>query len=91
MKDSNGSNGATDIWKCPFLGEIPVKEDQRKCQGIKFCQFTDPELVNQEHCSADVDSEILQHYTQQNNNKYLPSNGAFLLCILRIILSRNIC
>ena len=41
-----------------FFGGIPVKKDQRKCQGIKFCQFTDPELVNQEHCSVDFDSEI---------------------------------
>ncbi|RGB33580.1 hypothetical protein C1646_761569 [Rhizophagus diaphanus] len=33
-----------------------------------FSDFTDPELVNQEHCSVDFDSEIFQHYTQQNNN-----------------------
>ncbi|PKB95238.1 hypothetical protein RhiirA5_404684 [Rhizophagus irregularis] len=65
---TNGSGGATDIRECPFFGGIPVKKDQRKCQGIKFCQFTDPELVNQEHCSVDFDSEIFQHYIQQNNN-----------------------
>ena len=43
---TNGSDGATNIQECPFFGGIPVKKDQRKCQGIKFCQFTDPELVN---------------------------------------------
>ncbi|CAB5360382.1 unnamed protein product [Rhizophagus irregularis] len=65
---TNGSGGTTNIQECPFFGGIPVKKNQRKCQGIKFCQFTDPELVNQEHCSVDFDSEIFQHYTQQNNN-----------------------
>jgi hypothetical protein len=64
----NGSGGASNVQDCPFFGGIPVKKDQRRCQGIKFCQFTDPELVNQEHTSVDVDSEIFQRYTQQNNN-----------------------
>ena len=35
------------------------------CQGIKFCQFTDQEFVNQEHCSVDFDSETFKKYTQQ--------------------------
>ena len=65
---TNGSGGNTHIQDCPFFGEIPVKKNQRKCQGIKFCQFTDPKLVNQEHCSVDFDSEIFQNYTQQSNN-----------------------
>ncbi|PKK73608.1 hypothetical protein RhiirC2_823058 [Rhizophagus irregularis] len=65
---TNGSGGTTNIQECSFFGGIPVKKNQRKCQGIKFCQFTDPELINQEHCSVDFDSEIFQHYIQQNNN-----------------------
>ena len=38
------------------------------CQGIKFCQFTDPELINQEHCSVDFDSEIFKNYIQQQED-----------------------
>lgn len=64
----HGSGGATNIQECPFFGGIPIKKDQRRCQGIKYCQFTDSELVNQEHCNVDFDSEIFQHYTQQNNS-----------------------
>jgi hypothetical protein len=65
---TNGSGGSTNIQECPFFGNIPVKKDSRKCQGIKFCRFTDPELINQEHCSVNFDSESFQHHVQQNDN-----------------------
>ncbi|GBC49483.2 hypothetical protein GLOIN_2v1545568 [Rhizophagus irregularis DAOM 181602=DAOM 197198] len=55
------------IKDCPFFGDISVKKDQRTCQGIKFCEFTDQELVNQEHCSVDFDSEIFQLYMQKTD------------------------
>jgi hypothetical protein len=37
------------------------------CQGIKFCQFTDQEFINQEHCSVDFDSETFKKYAQQQD------------------------
>ncbi|CAB5384542.1 unnamed protein product [Rhizophagus irregularis] len=63
----NGSGGIIQIKDCPFFGGMSVKKDQRTCQGIKFCEFTDQELVNQEHCSVDFDSEIFQLYMQKTD------------------------
>ena len=39
-----------------------------KCQGIKYCQFSNPGVINQEHCSVDFDSETFQYYNKQQNN-----------------------
>jgi len=64
----NGSGDIIQIKDCPFFGDISVKKDQRTCQGIKFCEFTDQELINQEHCSVDFDSEIFQHYMQKTDD-----------------------
>ncbi|POG77570.1 hypothetical protein GLOIN_2v1545568 [Rhizophagus irregularis DAOM 181602=DAOM 197198] len=46
---TNGSGGTINIQECPFFERISIKKNQRKCQGIKFYQFTDPEFINQEH------------------------------------------
>jgi len=77
---TNGSGGATHIQECPFFGGIPVKKNDRKCQGIKYCQFTSPELINQEHCSVDFDSEIFQQHNQQiiNNTKEAKTYSLYL-------------
>jgi hypothetical protein len=64
----NGSGGTSNIQNCPFFGEIPVKKNERKCQGIKFCQFTNSELINQIHCNVNFDSEVFKQYTQQQHN-----------------------
>ncbi|CAB4439614.1 unnamed protein product [Rhizophagus irregularis] len=58
---TNGSGGSSNIKECPFFGGISIKKDKRMCQGIKFCQFTDQEFVNQEHCSVDFDSETFKN------------------------------
>ncbi|UZO12218.1 uncharacterized protein OCT59_003766 [Rhizophagus irregularis] len=65
---TNGASGSANIKECPFFGGISVKKDTRKCQGIKYCQFSNPEIINQEHCSVDFDSETFQNYTKQQNN-----------------------
>jgi hypothetical protein len=64
---TNGSGGSSNIKECPFFGGISVKKDKRMCQGIKFCQFTDQEFINQEHCSVDFDSETFKKYAQQQD------------------------
>ncbi|UZO20894.1 uncharacterized protein OCT59_013304 [Rhizophagus irregularis] len=65
---TNGAGGSANIKEGPFFGGISVKKDTRKCQGIKYCQFSNPEIINQEHCSVDFDSETFQNYTKQQNN-----------------------
>ena len=65
---TNGAGGSANIKECPFFGGVSVKKDKRKCQGIKYCQFSNPEVINQEHCSVDFDSETFQYYAQQQNN-----------------------
>uniref|UniRef100_U9T8I9 Uncharacterized protein n=1 Tax=Rhizophagus irregularis (strain DAOM 181602 / DAOM 197198 / MUCL 43194) TaxID=747089 RepID=U9T8I9_RHIID len=57
-------SGSSNIKECPFFGGISVKKDKRKCQGIKFCQFSDQEFVNQEYCSVDFNSKTFKTYTQ---------------------------
>ncbi|GBC36937.2 hypothetical protein GLOIN_2v1773466 [Rhizophagus irregularis DAOM 181602=DAOM 197198] len=77
---TNGSGGSSNIKECPFFGGISIKKDKRMCQGIKFCQFTDQEFVNQEHCSVDFDSETFKKYTQQQdiNSKEAKTYTLFL-------------
>ncbi|PKC54668.1 hypothetical protein RhiirA1_447023 [Rhizophagus irregularis] len=65
---TNGAGGSANIKEGPFFGGISVKKDTRKCQGIKYCQFSNPEIINQEHCSVNFDSETFQNYTKQQNN-----------------------
>ncbi|RIA85817.1 hypothetical protein C1645_879058, partial [Glomus cerebriforme] len=52
---TNGSGGSANIKECPFFGGVSVKKDKRECQGIKYCQFSDPEFINQEHCNVDFE------------------------------------
>ena len=52
---------------CPFLG-VSVKKDERRCLGIKQCEFA-AEFVNQEHQYVDFDSETFKNVISiQNNN-----------------------
>ncbi|EXX73220.1 hypothetical protein RirG_062160 [Rhizophagus irregularis DAOM 197198w] len=69
---TNGSGGSSNIKECPFFGGISIKKDKRMCQGIKFCQFTDQEFVNQEHCSVDFDSETFIFINIINSKTLIP-------------------
>ncbi|CAG8747481.1 3664_t:CDS:1, partial [Funneliformis caledonium] len=51
-----------------FFGRISVKKNDRKYQSIKYYQFTDPELINQEHYNINFDSKSFQKYNQQDDN-----------------------
>ncbi|RGB39538.1 hypothetical protein C1646_754378 [Rhizophagus diaphanus] len=43
--------------------------DERKCRGIKHCQFADAEFINQSHQCVDFDSEDFKRIiAQQENN-----------------------
>jgi hypothetical protein len=70
----NGSGGVSNVQNCSFFGGIPIKKNERKCQGIKYCQFGDPNLVNQEHSHVDFDSEIFQCYLQQQHDDSIKAN-----------------
>lgn len=64
----NGSGGSITIKNCPFLG-TSVKKDERKCRGIKHCQFATTEIIDQSHQCVDFDSEDFKRMiTQQENN-----------------------
>ena len=43
---------------CPYLGDITVIRKDRTCQGIKTCEFVDPELREMKHESVDLDSDL---------------------------------
>ncbi|CAG8578364.1 13155_t:CDS:2, partial [Racocetra persica] len=59
----NGSGGTTIIQNCPFFGNISVKKDKQRCQGIKYCEFSDPTYLNIVHKSVDVESDFYRKIT----------------------------
>jgi hypothetical protein len=68
----NGSGGGITLKNCPFLG-TSVKKDERKCRGIKHCQFADAELINQSHQCVDFDSEDFKRIMAQQVNNTIQS------------------
>ncbi|CAG8760654.1 22687_t:CDS:2, partial [Gigaspora margarita] len=54
----NGRGGATIIQDCPFFGNISVEKDERRCQGIKYCEYSDSTYINTPHNNIDVDSDL---------------------------------
>jgi len=43
---------------CPYLGDIAIIRKDRTCQGVKTCEFADPELREMKHESVDLDSDL---------------------------------
>ena len=43
---------------CPYLGDIAVIRKDRTCQGVKTCEFADPELREMKHEFVDLDSDL---------------------------------
>jgi hypothetical protein len=43
---------------CSYLGDVAVAKKDRTCQGIKICEFADHELMEMEHETVDLDSDL---------------------------------
>ena len=53
-----GKPGGKNNTTCPYLGDIIVSKDDRTCQGLKICEFANPELQEMQHESVDPDSDL---------------------------------
>jgi len=43
---------------CSYLGNVAVDKKDRKCQGVKICEFANPELLEMSHESVNTDSDL---------------------------------
>ena len=52
---------------CPFFG-VPVKKNERKCLGIKHCEYAAADFVNQRHQYVDFESETFKNMMIRRDN-----------------------
>ncbi|CAG8781270.1 36111_t:CDS:2 [Gigaspora margarita] len=68
----NGHGGASTIQDCPFFGNISVKKDERRCQEIKYCEYSNSNYINTAHNDVNVNSDLYQQMItdQEQNDKW---------------------
>jgi len=71
---SVGGGGGSPIQNCPFFGNIPVTKYERRCKGIKYCSFANPDIINAKHCEVDFESEIYKQINRDHNENNKKNN-----------------
>ena len=59
---------------CPYLGNIAVIRKDRTCQGVKMCEFADPELREMKHESVDLDSDLRLKINKKLSDNNIENN-----------------
>ena len=62
------------VTTCPYLGDIAVIRKDRTCQGVKMCEFADPELREMKHESVDLDSNLRFKINKELSDNNIENN-----------------
>ncbi len=74
MQYSVGGGGGSPIQNCPFFGNIPVTKYERRCKGIKYCSFANPDIINAEHCEVNFKPKIYKQINRDHNENNKKNN-----------------
>jgi hypothetical protein len=59
---------------CSYLGDVSVKRKDRTCQGIKICEFANPELLEMNHESVNTDSDLQLKVNKEVSDDNIENN-----------------